>query len=124
MTKKNRKSIKSLLSFLLVVPVVIHFINNIGLLIKSEAQNSIRNAIILMLLFLFIASLITTTWICLLSILFIYFISLHMSWILSLVIILCLNLVVMLILFLFALTVKRKIGFPETNKLLRAIIKK
>lgn len=126
MTAKTGKSkvTKSLVNLLLIVPSIINIIGSISLLFKTDARGSIRSMVIILLMSLFIVSLMVTTWMCLLAIIFIYFTSLQMSLMLSLSIILILNLLLMIIFILLVSKIKENIGFPQTTELLNSLTKK
>lgn len=123
MTTKDKKSTlsKNVINLLLIVPSILNVINHIGDLFKAEASESLRHAMMTIMMCFIIALLVTTSWICILAILLIYFTSLHISWSLSLCFILILNTLVLFILILLTLRIKNKIGFTKTIDLLHSI---
>lgn len=117
--KKDRLShikggLAHILDMALIVPRIFSYIGNLKTLVKLEARLAGRSLAIIIMLSLVAASLLTIIWICVLSLLFLYFVSLHWSVMSSLVIILLLNIILLMMIGFKILKLKRNLFFPET----------
>ena len=80
MTHKKKLTIsKAILKIIMLVPTLFSVFNNIRVLVGWEARRAGKSIAILLLLSILAGSIITTIWLCLLAMLFLYFISLHWS---------------------------------------------
>lgn len=122
MTKKNKSGTsRSILNLLLVVPSIISFASNLVSLVQTEAYEMRRSIIWLVILLIFSTVLLSTLWVGLMGLLYIFFLSLNMSSTASLVFILVMNLFLLIITCLIISMVKSKIGFPETKEIVRKL---
>ena len=125
MPEKNKGNFLSKFLFDLVMIVLSLFkvIPNLIVLIEFEAALARKNLISLIVLFIFAVSLLTSLWLCLFAMCFIYFISLHMSYLTSIFITFLVNFVLLLIILLMISRIQNHLTFPKTRQLLRTINK-
>src|SRR5438128_1316819 len=95
--KKNNFLIKFVIDSATFVFSLFKLVPNIISLIESEARSAGKSLIYLLLLYLIAGTLLTSIWLCLLAMCFVYFISLHLSWLLSLFIIVIINILLLVI---------------------------
>lgn len=122
MSTKCKPIFSTILRYLMIVPVIYSLISHLFSLISSEAHLAKRSLTTIFILSFLVGSIITSTWLCLLAILFLYLISLPLSWIFALFLILILNIVIIMIIGLILLKAKENLFFPETCRLLRHMI--
>jgi hypothetical protein len=114
MAKNNKNGFtNSVLSLVFLVPKLFSFVNNIGALIKAEAQHAKRNLILIVFLILISVILVTSTWLCLLGLLYLY-LTTHLAPIPSLTIVLAFNIFLLIIIGLVIYLSKRNLFFPAT----------
>jgi hypothetical protein len=121
--KKNNFVTRFIIDFLMIVSSLFKFIPNLIFILEFEATAAGKSLVSLLMLYLIAGTLLTSTWLCLLSICFIYFISLHLSWLLSLFIIVIINLLLLIITGLMILRAKNILSFPQTRHMLQKIKK-
>jgi hypothetical protein len=114
MAKKNNGGFtNSVLSLIFLVPKLFSFVNNIGALVKAEAAHAKRNLILIVFLILISVILVTSTWMCLLGLLYLY-LTTHLTPIPSLAIVLAFNIFLLIIIALVIYLSKRNMFFPAT----------
>jgi hypothetical protein len=113
---KNSKGalMGAVMSLVLLVPKLFNFMGNISTLVKLEAQQAGRNLTIIVLLMFISAILLTSSWLCLLGLAYLYLVSLHIGAIPALTIVTIFNLLLLLIIGLIIYTLKRNLFFPAT----------
>lgn len=114
-TKKRSGITRFIRNIFFLVPSLFSLITNMIRLIGYEAQLAGRSLIIIVVLCIFLATLLTSTWLCLLSMLFVYLIS-YLNLIVSLGIIFLLNLFLMLVVGIILARTKKNLLFPETRR--------
>lgn len=115
MAKKQNKITGSILGLIFLIPKLFGLVGDVGRLIKDEAHHGARNIAIIIFLSFICAMLFTTTWVCLLTMLFFY-LSSKLSVMVALAIILLVNVLFMIIVALVILNLKKNIFFPATLK--------
>ena|ERR1700722_4057819 len=114
MAKKNKGGFtSSILSLIFLVPRLFSFLSNISTIIRLEARQAGRSIAIILLLVLMCTILLTSTWLGLLALLYLYLTS-HLNPIPSLSIVILFNVFLMIILGLTIYLAKRNIFFPAT----------
>lgn len=121
--KKDNYLSKIIIDSVMFVFSLFKFVPNFILLIELEARSAGKSIVSLLILYLIAGSLLTSTWLCIIAMCFIYFISLHLSWILSLLIIVIVNLLLLIITTLVVSKAKNNLSFEKTRQLLRNINK-
>jgi hypothetical protein len=120
MAQKRKSTFsKTLLSLLIGVPSVLSLIGNLCGLIGHEARLASKSLVVIIALGVVSALICTSIWLCLLALLFFYFVSLQWSPQFSLLVIILLNIILLLIMFLCIKKYKTKLLFPETRKRLK-----
>ena len=115
-TKKKATFSKALLNLLIVVPTLFSMINKAIMLIGLEARLAGRS-IITIIIFTFVFGIsLTSTWLCILAMLYNYFLSLHWSWQLAGSLIILLNLLLMIVSAIILSKSKNNLTFPVTRK--------
>ncbi len=115
-SKKKPTLSRAILSLLIGMPSLIALVAKIISLIGIEARLAGRSLMSIIILSLTFALLITTTWSCLLIMLFLYLVSLTWSAQQALLIILSLNILLLIIIALSIAKFKKKLLFPETRR--------
>ncbi|EKD70113.1 MAG: hypothetical protein ACD_46C00632G0001 [uncultured bacterium] len=121
--KKKRNKMLSIIEAIIVMPALFRFSNYLISLIITEAQITKRNLVLMIILFFTAFIFVFSAWAVLLSIIFLYFVSLNFSYFSSLIIILIFNLLLCMIVMLVINTLKKTLFFPETKKILHNIFK-
>lgn len=121
MDKKKKPFSRILVGLLVAIPTLLHFFQNIGEIIKIEANQAGQNIVKILIIAVLSAFLLATTWLCVLGLLFLYFLSLQLSAMLSLFFILVVNIVLLFMLGLIALRLKHKLLFPMTRQLCKKL---
>jgi hypothetical protein len=122
MTHKKKLTIsKAILKIIMLVPTLFSVFSNISVLIGWEARRAGKSIAILLLLSIVAGSIITTIWLCLLAMLFLYLISLHWSEIQALLCIALLNAVLLIIIGIIMSKVKNNLSFPAVRRQLQII---
>lgn len=125
MTHKRKHSIgQYLLRAVMAVPMLFGVMGNIFSLIEIEARLTVRSLFFILTLSILMVAILTTTWVCLLAMLFLYLISWQLSWQLSLFILVLLNIVLLILLVWMLNTIKRHMFFPETRALVKSFLQK
>lgn len=120
MTDNRKPSFtRTLFKIITIVPTIINLFTNTVHLIGYEARLAGRSLLKLLILAFMVASLLTTTWIGLLAMLFIYLTSLHWNMILSLLIISVLNILLLIIILVSMTKLKKNLTFPMTRSQFR-----
>ncbi len=123
MTQKKRSTIsKYLLRAVMVVPMLFGVVGNIFSLLEIEARLTARSIFCILMLCILMVAILTTTWVCLLAMLFLYLVSWQLSWQLSLLILVLVNLVLLMLLAWIITAIKKDLFFPETRALLKSIL--
>jgi len=114
----NKKSLVSgIINLLLLIATLFGTATRIFSIIEIEARQAGRSLTRILILFLIIGVLFTTTWLCLLSLLCIYFITtLHWTWSVSLIIILLINIILIFITNLIIKKASNNLKFNETRE--------
>jgi len=112
-SKKHRSFAALILDMVLMVPSLLGFVSNAASFIKMEAQLTVKNLIIIILLSVLSAILLAWTWLGLLAMLFIYLISVHVSAIFSLFFILIINFLLLLVVILTMTKIKNHLFCAE-----------
>lgn len=123
MAERGKKSFlsKIILDTSMIIFSLFNVVPKIIYLIESEARLAKKNLVSLIILFLIAAAFITSIWLCILAMGFIYLISLHLSLLVSLSIIILINILLLIITCLLISRAKHQISFPETRHLLKTI---
>lgn len=119
MSKKKLPLSKTLLGLLIGVPTLFSLVGKIINLIGLEARLAGKSLISIIILSVMLALLFTTTWICIMMMIFFYCISLSWSTIESLFIIMMLNIILIVIVSFGVGRFKKKLLFPETRRRIR-----
>ena len=78
MAHKKKSSVgRTLLRVVTLVPTLFSVFNNVTALVGWEAKRAGKSAVSIVLFAFFAASLLTTIWVCLLAILFLYLVSIQ-----------------------------------------------
>lgn len=123
MAHKNKTSMaRYILSAITVVPSLFRF--SIGFVhsFSSEFRIAGKSIVSLLIFLVVFGILLTTTWICLLSLLFVYLTSLAWTALHALLLLLLINIVLVGIILIAILRLKRNLTFPETRQLFQAVI--
>lgn len=123
MKEKKSPFSKTLLNLVLLIPNLISVALKLSSLVGREARLAGKSFIIIIGLAIFSACLFTSTWICMLGLLYIYFQSLLWSPAACLLIILLINILVLLIIGLIMYRMKNNLFFPETCEECRSLCK-
>lgn len=121
MTKKEKKKsnlTRTFLSLLVGLPTLLSILNKITSLIRFEMRLAGRSIVNIIILAILCALLLTSAWLCLLAMLFIYLTSLQWSIQFVLLILFALNLLLFLIVFRIITKHRQNLIFPETRDLL------
>jgi hypothetical protein len=114
MAKNNKGGITgSLLSLIFLVPKLFGFMGNLSTLVRLEAKHAYRNLIVILLLTLMTTILLTSTWLAVLALLYLY-LTMHLSPIPALALVILFNIFLMIILGLVIFLMKRNMFFPAT----------
>lgn len=114
--KKKPILSKAILSLLIGVPTLFSLVGKIVTLIGLEARLAGRSLISIIILSVMFAILLTSTWLCVLAMLFFYLTSLQWTAQLSLLILVLLNIILLIIITLVISKFKRKLLFPHTRR--------
>jgi len=117
--KKKSFFTATVIKLLFFLPTLFGFVGNFFALVEIEARLAGRNLVTLLVLYLMLGSLLTSLWLCLLGLLFLYLITVQSSWALGLMIILVFNLLFLIIIGIIMIRLKNNLLFPETRNLLR-----
>lgn len=115
---------KTLLKLMMVVPAFSKLISKFCILIENEVSVAGRGLLILVILCALAASLVTSIWVCLFALLYVYYVSIGVSAITSLLIILAVNVLLLCLVGLIIFQVKKHFFFTETRKMLRHLPRK
>jgi hypothetical protein len=114
MAKKSKGGFTdSVLSLIFLAPKLFSFVSNIGALVKAEAHHAKRNIALILLLILISAVLLTSTWMCMLGLLYLY-LTTHLAPIPALAIVMAFNIFLLIIIALVIYLSKRNLFFPAT----------
>lgn len=117
--KKIHLASKLTFDFIKIFFLLFRIIPNLIFLVKLEAEIAKKNIISLIILCLIAWSLITTTWLCVMGMGFLFFVSLGLTWLMSSLIMTIINLVVLMVVGLIIVNKKSNFLFPKTKNLLR-----
>ena len=95
--RKNNFLSKRLIELAIFVFSLFKLIPNIISLVEQEAASARRSLVSLLILYLIAGALLTSTWLCVLAMCFVYFISLHLSGLLSIFILVVINLLCLIL---------------------------
>ena len=118
--KKKKSFFLSVMQYVSVIPLLFKAMDGLFSLIKVEAYQAKKNIITLIILGLLLGIIAFSTWLCLLALLFIYFISIQFTLIESALILVLINLF-LLILFGTKILFAKKIFFPQTKQLIKKL---
>ena len=121
--QKNNFLSKFIIDISMFVFSLFKIVPNFILLIELEARSAGKSIIALLILYLIAGTLITSIWLCILAMCFVYFISLNLSWLLSLFIIVIVNILLLVITALVITKSKNNLSFEKTRNLLRGFNK-
>lgn len=114
MPTHRRRLVKKLFKLIWVVPSIINVMSHFLSLVAYEAKEAGKSFIMLMILSVFFAVILTSSWLILLALLFFY-LSMHLGAPVSLSILLGINIFILLIMIFVMKRVKEKLFFPETS---------
>lgn len=119
MAKHKRSGFfNTVLKIVSLAPILLKTATSTVALVKEETRQAKRHLAILLVLILLFATLFTTTWLCLLAILFYTLLSFKVSLSLALCLIFILNLLLLAIVGLGILNIRKNLFFPESRRLL------
>lgn len=119
MTKRKKPTLgRALINLVIGVPTLLSLTGRIGSLIGFEARLASQSLVGIIMLAIFSALLLTSAWLCLLAMLFVYLSSLHWSPLLVLLALFGLNLILLLIVCRRMTKYKKRLLFPKTRDLL------
>lgn len=121
--KKNNFLSKFVVDTAMFVLSLFKLIPNLILLVEMEVRDAGKSLIWLLILLLITGTLLTSIWLCILAMCFVYFISLHLSWLLSLFIIVIINILLLIITALIISKTTNHLSFKKTRQLLHNINK-
>lgn len=121
--KKRPLLNKALINLVLLVPTLFSLARKIISLLGLEARLAGRSFIIIIMLLMIIGTVFTATWLCLLTMLFFYFTSLHLSVQLSLLFLVVINLLMIVLVGLLILKFKKNLFFPATRRQIKTALK-
>jgi len=117
--KKNKHSIVHFIVRLFtILPLCYRAASQFLHLIETETSLAGKKVVLLLVTGMLFLFLLISTWGCLIGMIFLYFVSLHLSYMLSMFIVFILNLLLLIITGLVVLCVKNEPLFPKTRKLL------
>lgn len=123
-SKRRSQLVDTVRDVLMLVPNLISTISNITALINLEARLAGQAAVTVLVLAVICATLMSTAWLCLLAMLFVYLTSsLQLSILLSLFIVFICNAVLIIILGYIFLNAKKNLFFPGTVQRCRSLRK-
>lgn len=120
---KRKKSIlsKTILRLIFGIPAILSLLTTLSSLIKYEIRIAGRSLVCVLMLALFCALLLMSSWLCVLGLLFVYLMSLQWSLYGILLALLGINCFMFLIILLIIRRYKAKLSFPETHRLLNEV---
>ena len=119
MTKRKKPTLgKALINLVIGVPTLLSLMGRIGSLIGLEARLAGKSLVSIIVLAFLSALLLTSTWLCVLGMLFVYLTSLHWSTQLILLTLLGFNLILLIIVCRMMTKYKKRLLFPKTRHLL------
>lgn len=119
--KKKRSMGRTLLKVVTLVPTLFSVFTNITALVGWEAKRAGKSVVTIILFAFFAAFLLTTIWLCLLGILFLYLVSLHWTEIQALLFIILVNVILLGVIGFVISKVKNNLTFPLIRKQLQII---
>ena len=102
-----------------VVPNVLNLACNMTSLLELEARLASRTVVYLLMLICMSVVLLTSTWMCMLAMIFIYLTMIHVNIFLILFILILLNIVLLLIIGMIVSKIQKNIFFPNVRRLVR-----
>jgi hypothetical protein len=99
-------------------------IPNLIALIEIEANAARKSFVLILILYLIAGVLLTSTWLSILAMYFIYLVSLPLSSMASIFIIIAINIFLLGLIIAMILKSKKNLSFPKTRRLLRHSIKR
>lgn len=117
--KRKFNLITFVMNVVLAAPALLGAFTNVLGLVQADARLAKRSLIRCVVLAIFGLTLLFSSWVCLLGIIYLSLISLHLSPILSLMIIFLINTLLLIIIGLVMMNVKDKIFFPRVTSLIR-----
>lgn len=123
MAQKHKTSMtRYILSAITVVPSIFRFSISFVHSFSSELRLAGKSIVSLLIFLVVFGILLTTTWICLLSILFVFLTSLAWTALHALLLLLLINIVLVVIILIAILKIRRTLTFPETRQLFREVV--
>lgn len=120
---KKPSFINTLLNLVTLVPSVFNFMNNLTALVSMEARLAGKSFAVMIALGVIFGAMLTATWLGVLAMLFLYFLTLQMNIFLALFIVLLLNILFLCVVGLFMLKEKKNLFFPTTRSQLRGLMR-
>ena len=117
--KTKRKWSKVVVSLLLLIPTLFSFLGNVVNLVEYEAKLAKQSVCLLFVLALCALTLLSSTWLVLLVMLFVYLTSLQISSLTACFFIFLLNIFLLIMISLVMLLLKKNFSFPQTRHLLQ-----
>ena len=118
--KKHHRGIgETIFNILLFIPTLFNFIRKLIALISYEIQLAGKSLIKMIILAIILAITISSTWLCLLAMLFFYFISLQLGTELSLFCIVLINILLTCIILFWMNKIKQNLLFSQLRKQLQ-----
>jgi len=109
---------KTIIDFVLLIYSLFKTIPDLIKLAELESRALAENMVSILILYLIAGTLLTSIWLCVIAICFVFFISLQLSWILSFFIILVLNVLLLIITVLLVLRKRNNMAFRKTRNLI------
>ena len=122
-TKSNFLS-KYVMDMAIFVFTLFKSIPNLISLIEIEANTARKSFVLILILYLIAGVLLTSTWLSILAMFFIYLVSLHLSSMASIFIIIAINILLLAVITVMILKSKKNLSFPKTRRLLRHTYKR
>jgi hypothetical protein len=106
---------KAILNLIILVPTIFSLFSKIFALVGLEARLAGRSLVTILILAILFGMVLTTTWLCVLSLLLVYLIT-QMSLVLSLGIIIAINLFLLLVIAFAMSKMKNNLSFPVIRR--------
>lgn len=116
---KNHFLSRSLINIAIFIFSLFREIPSFISLIELEANAAAKSLSSLLVMYLIAGSLLTSTWLCILAMIFMYLVSLHLSFLLSIFIIIVINILLIILTTLAVKRSKSKVSFAKSRQILR-----
>ena len=124
MANKKSTSINKLINTAIFMFSIFKLVPNLFALIEMEARAAKKSLASLLFIYLIAASLLTSLWLSILAMGFIYLISLQLSHLQAIFIIVFINLLLLIVTMLIAANTKKGLGFAKTRQIVRSICRR